>query len=364
MASNADAVDGPGATQADEPDSVELELNGAFDPPVLERVREFQRPAWMRRRKPKVLDPLEDYTEWENSGLPFPPDAWDTIAEAILEEDEELQEAKNIPPPHEKLKEEVVYRRRLVEGTTPQDLTWLKLKAYHRGMDTLQAMREAPANAPALHLQQQQQQPDRSPHSSSPQPDHAAPAAAHNTQPSSSSSAAAGSSSTPTASHQDQQRQAYTSHINANVAAAAAAASVSRIRQLLQIEYSEDSEWAAEWSSTSYLDPPPFRDFTQARLAEREQSAAAEQAAQLQQQHHQQQLQIRNGRRTLYTPEFLQEKALLEKAAQQQRQRSGVFWASMGVAVAVYGLRWVKRRLFKGGPPAAGNRRKDKAQAV
>lgn len=367
MASNADPVDPePGASPADEPDSVDLELNGVFESPVLERVREFQRPAWMRRRKPKVLDPLEDYTEWEHSGLPYPPDAWDTIAEAILEEDAELEQAKNIPPPHPQFKEEVVYRRRLVNGTTPKDLTWLKLKAYHRGMDTLQAMREAPANPPAHHVLQQQQQSARSPPSSSSSSplDHNSAAAAAYTHPSSSSSAAAGSSGTPSTSHQEQQRQAYSSHINANVAAAAAAASVSRIRHLLQIEYSEDSEWAAEWSSTSYLDPPPFRNFTQARLAEREQFAAAEEAAEFEQRHLEQQLEIRSARRTIYTPEFLQEKALLDKAAQQQRQRSGVFWASMGVAVAVYGLRWAKRRLFKGGPPAAGSRRKDKPQAA
>ncbi|MEW5297564.1 MAG: hypothetical protein WDW38_006735 [Sanguina aurantia] len=333
-----------GANQADaqdEPDSVDLELNGKFDPPVLERVREFDRPAWMRRRKPVILDPLEDYTEWEASGLPFPPDAWDTIAAAIREEDAEMQEAKNIPL-DESLKQEVVYRRRLVQGTTPQDLTWLKLKAYHRGMDTLQALRQAPPDSQHQHS-----------HSSSSPADHSTPQAAHDSHPSTTSAAADPSSTPAGSSHQQQQRQAYSTHINANVAAAAAAASVARIRQLLQIDYSEDSEWDAEWSSTSYLNPPPFREFTQARRAEKEQLAAAVQQAEQQQHQQQQRLELKHARRTLYTPEFLQERALLEKASQQRQQRSSVFWGSMGVALAVCGLRWVKRRWFRGGPPAA-----------
>ena len=88
------------------------------------------------------LDPVSDLTDYIDNGLGLPPASYDALKEGAQEKIKQLQAFKDYKvQPDEQ--EAVRYRQRLVEGADHADVTWLKLRAYHRAVDQLRAEKAA-----------------------------------------------------------------------------------------------------------------------------------------------------------------------------------------------------------------------------
>ncbi len=87
----------------------------------------------------KSLDPVEDLDVFQAYDLRLPPTTYDALQEAAQEEIESLEASKGVTldPEHQRV---VAYRQQLMDGTSGDDVKWLKLRAYHRAMDKLRAM--------------------------------------------------------------------------------------------------------------------------------------------------------------------------------------------------------------------------------
>jgi len=125
-----------------EPDSVDALLGGAYSEGAIEGVRALGRPPW--EEEDSSLDPVSDLEDFLEHGLALPPATHDALQGAVGAAVAALEAAKGqrLAPAAEA---RVRARRALAEGAPAEEVKWLKLKAYHRGVARLR--QEAAADA-------------------------------------------------------------------------------------------------------------------------------------------------------------------------------------------------------------------------
>lgn len=132
------ASDGDGR-EPQSPDYVEKMLGDQFDEAVKEEVRSFRKPAYWEllerqaEQRQSRLDPIEDVDLYLRHGLPLPPPDYQRVQQALEDEIRDLEVAKAGGSDAELIKK----RRELVTHASPEQLRWLKLKAYHSAMQKL-----------------------------------------------------------------------------------------------------------------------------------------------------------------------------------------------------------------------------------
>ncbi|KAG1664515.1 hypothetical protein FOA52_007779 [Chlamydomonas sp. UWO 241] len=117
-------------------DSVDAQYAGEFSEETRNMMKGYGKPTWLDEES--SLDPVEDLEEHEQYGLRLPPTTYDAAQAAADEYAAELRAAAGeaLDPEEEAL---IRYRRDLVKGTDLEELKLLKLRAYHRAMDTQRA---------------------------------------------------------------------------------------------------------------------------------------------------------------------------------------------------------------------------------
>lgn len=120
-------------------DSVEHEYGRDYSEETLQILRGIEKP--LNQLDESSLDPIEDLSDYIDHELKLPPRVYDLLQKAGDEVDKSVKEAKEFKP-DPALTQEVRYRQRLAQGTSQEDMTWLKLRAYHRAADQLRAERE------------------------------------------------------------------------------------------------------------------------------------------------------------------------------------------------------------------------------
>jgi hypothetical protein len=134
---------GPPPTLPKEPkeesDTVEEEFGREYSDGTLDMLRGVRRPDW--QEDDESLDPIEDMQDYLDNGLAMPPTTYDALQAAAQEDLERLQLLKEQQPDPEQAAI-VRYRKGLAEGASHKELTWLKLRAYHRAKSELRAEQE------------------------------------------------------------------------------------------------------------------------------------------------------------------------------------------------------------------------------
>ncbi len=118
----------------DDPDSVDLEFGNEYSEETLNILRMIDRPAYLEETS--SLDPVDDLSQYVEHQLALPPAAYDTLQDVGQDQLRELERLgkEELDPAAQ---DAIRYRQRLAQGASHQDLTWLKLRAYHRAMDKL-----------------------------------------------------------------------------------------------------------------------------------------------------------------------------------------------------------------------------------
>jgi hypothetical protein len=122
-------------------DSVDLLLGQDYTQDIVDEVKKYPKPPF--DAADDSLDPVEDFQEYVDYNLKFPPAYHDLAMRAAEEEIMELEQLKG--PIDPELARKVEQRRQLVAGKPLEDVKWLKHKAYYRAMQRLHAAREAEA---------------------------------------------------------------------------------------------------------------------------------------------------------------------------------------------------------------------------
>eukprot|EP00879_Flechtneria_rotunda_P017459 GHRR01018297.1.p1 GENE.GHRR01018297.1~~GHRR01018297.1.p1 ORF type:complete len:280 (+),score=99.31 GHRR01018297.1:171-1010(+) len=122
----------------DSTDTVEERLAGNFDESIVSEVKKFSKPAW---EKPESgLDPIDDAQTFYDYNFKLLPPVHDAYMEVAEEKKQQLEALKRAPSPAEKAL--IEQRKKLVEGKAPEDLRWLKHKAYYRGIQKVRAAKK------------------------------------------------------------------------------------------------------------------------------------------------------------------------------------------------------------------------------
>jgi hypothetical protein len=324
---------GPPATLPKEPkeesDTVGEEFGREFSDGTLDMLRGIRRPEW--QEDDESLDPVEDMQDYLDNGLAMPPTTYDALQAAAQEDLERLQSLREQQPDPEQAAI-VRYRQRLAEGASHKDLTWLKLRAYHRAMSELRADQEQQrSEAHAQRLQAYQVPTDRipaelldlTPEQLAERRKLAAMASSKRSRSSRSKSEAA-----PTTTQQpaEQQQQEASSSAPAQtgprrnpylpspqvIAAGVAAA-------FQELHGKDGGGGAASQSSQG----------SQSTTDAAGQAASSSRAD-----------TDRPKPRTVYTAEYLEEMRLQKEIASQQRQRSLAFWLSLSCVVGGWMAYW------------------------
>lgn len=272
------------------------------------------------------LDPIDDVEDHARHDLRLPPAAYDAVEAAVQQEVQALRQQRDsrLPPDEEQL---VRYRKQLVEGSSVDDVKWLKLRAYHRAMDQMRLQQQA-SNSPAA----QQQRMD----------EYEVPLDLVPKQL---------LDLTPEQLADRWQGGAGTSTLVGDAV------------------YSEDSEWPSDWASTSYLHNDSARgQLLEAFVPQRNVrfGVSLRPTAPLPKQpldhfgslaiasNATQPWQLVDG----YTAEHLNEVAMERKLRIQQRQRSLAFWLPLAAVLGTYVVRGIRRLMRpKGGAKGGGKAR-------
>ncbi|GAX83561.1 hypothetical protein CEUSTIGMA_g10986.t1 [Chlamydomonas eustigma] len=306
----------------DETDTVEAQFGGEYSDATIDIVRDFPKPEWID--EPSSLDPIEDLEEYAEHDLRLPPSTYDKVQQAADEEAEEIRAIKNV---HLDAEEEAIikYRKALVEGTSLDDVKLLKLRAYFNAKKELKAS--------------QQQQEVELRHKIL--EDYAVP-----------------QDKVPPeliAMTPEQLADRYKLVQHQKKLQQEGSPSTAGHWE----EYSEESEWAADWVSTSYLQSDAFKQ--QLYMAYAPRQVPPEVA-------HQDETASEFGDVMLfgdpknvkelklyreYTPEYLEAQRTSLKLKAQQQQRALAFWLPLTAVLGASVLRGVRRLLLrkKGGPP-------------
>ncbi|GFH23451.1 uncharacterized protein HaLaN_21065 [Haematococcus lacustris] len=116
-------------------DSIQEEFGYEYSEDTLNLLRSIPKPLWKEEQDAETsLDPVGELSEYLAHDLPLPPPVYDTMQHVGAEALAELQEAMDRKPdPQEQ--QDAEYRTQLARGTDPREMTWLKLRAYHRAMN-------------------------------------------------------------------------------------------------------------------------------------------------------------------------------------------------------------------------------------
>lgn len=102
-------------------------------------IAEYDKPAW--QESDSSLDPVSDLEEFLEHELKLPPSTYDDLQRVIATRTAELEAAKQLTLPQD-AQAAVQKRQQLVQGQQLEEVKRLKLKAYHRFMDKLQAVKD------------------------------------------------------------------------------------------------------------------------------------------------------------------------------------------------------------------------------
>lgn len=286
--------DGPPRT--DEPDSVEEEFGGEYSSETLDLLRSINKPEYLEESS--SLDPVSDLSEYLDNSLAIPPATYDALQEIGKEKLRAMEELKDAEP-DASVTDTVRYRQALAQGTRPEDMTWLKLRAYHRAMNELKAVDKEQGGADGVFGAEEPAEPTIEELS-------------------------------------NRQRVAQMARTLLARRARQRQDAVQRI--LSQPDPSEESEWVAPQPAP--LLSPAAAQGVIASLCEHQGSirvlpavpeqgpAAPVPEAETQPATEHAQI-VRPAARTVYTQTYLDQQALRRKVQRQQRQRSAAFWLSL-----------------------------------
>mmetsp|Transcript_13918 Transcript_13918/g.24392 ORF Transcript_13918/g.24392 Transcript_13918/m.24392 type:complete len:347 (-) Transcript_13918:595-1635(-) len=116
-------------------DTVQHEFGAEYSENTLNILRGFEKPPFLVESS--SLDPADDLATYMDLGLAMPPASYEVLQ--AWGEDEIERLARLREPTNSAQADLVRYRQQLAEGASHQDMTWLKLRAYHRAMAQLRA---------------------------------------------------------------------------------------------------------------------------------------------------------------------------------------------------------------------------------
>lgn len=94
------------------------------------------------------MDAIDDLSDYALHNFRIPPDDYELIQRAAQEEVDTLESLKGETDPQAAAR--VAARQQLVEGRTPQDVAWLKHKAYYRALKKMREQRRRREEAVAV----------------------------------------------------------------------------------------------------------------------------------------------------------------------------------------------------------------------
>ncbi|KAJ9512795.1 hypothetical protein QJQ45_028990 [Haematococcus lacustris] len=352
-------------TAVESTDSIQEEFGYEYSEDTLNLLRSIPKPLWKEEQDAETsLDPVGELSEYLAHDLPLPPPVYDTMQHVGAEALAELQEAMDRKPDPQD-QQDAEYRTQLARGTDPREMTWLKLRAYHRamnqyenhvaaveGLEAKQRLQDYQVPTDLVPAQLLQLSPEELLASSklTSIEDHRAA----RTEAAAAAAAAAGEQSGVSGGWH-----------GAGAGYTTEAAGESRSRRIADQYGISADEWrqglAAAFPSLLQPHMPPWQ---QQQLEEEEEEGSGGEGPPEQQglvQEVRVLLPYSNPPRskprameprTIYTEAYLAEQALLRQWRQQSRQRTLAFWSGLGTVSGSYLLRWLWRKLVRKGKAA------------
>ena len=322
--------DSPKQDTGTDVDSVDMLLGQDYTQDVVDEVKKYPKPVF--EGTDDSLDPVEDFSEYVDYNLKFPPEYHDLAMRAADEEIMELEKLKG--PTDPELAKKVEQRRQLVAGRPLEDVRWLKHKAYYRAMQRLHAAREDEA-------QEQREQYL----ASKAAPLDAVPADIIDLSP-------------------QQYLERAKQIVKDEAAAAQAAMGTSSSHQQQQQQEGGSEDWDMRWTAPGYDKHPHVVAQLAAAVAEMGWwglPASRQQYLKQQQQDSSEtseELSTSESEATeadmyiyhspapyqAYTPEYLAKIHRREAAQRYQQRKQQAFWVSLGAVLGSAAVRWYMRR--------------------
>lgn len=107
---------------------------GDYDSEIRQEIRSLEAP--LHEQVESSLDP-GDLDEFLENGFPFKRADWEALQKAAEAEIKELEELRDPVP--ESYRDQIAHRVKLVEGKDPEEVKWLKMKAYYKARDLARA---------------------------------------------------------------------------------------------------------------------------------------------------------------------------------------------------------------------------------